>query len=82
MQGMGLTIVADIVNAIETGQPPKCTGEDGRQALEIAIALRESHRHGGVKVNLPLGDRKLQIIASESLHDNVPARIRRQQANS
>jgi hypothetical protein len=57
-------------------------GEDGRQALEIAIALRESHRRGGVKVNLPLEDRKLQIMASESLYDNVPARIRRQQANS
>ena len=49
-------------------------GEDGRQALEIAIALRESHRRGGVKVNLPLEDRKLQIMASESLYDNVPAR--------
>ena len=69
---MGLTIVDDIVNAIETGRPPKCTGEDGRQALEIAIALRESHRRGGVKVNLPLEDRKLQIMASESLYDNVP----------
>ena len=66
---MGLTIVDDIVNAIETGRPPKCTGEDGRQALEIAIALRESHRRGGVKV---LEDRKLQIMASESLYDNVP----------
>lgn len=47
-------------------------GEDGRQALEIAIALRESHRRGGVKVNLPLEDRKLQIMASESLYDNMP----------
>ena len=59
---MGLTIVDDIVNAIETGRPPKCTGEDGRQALEIAIALRESHRRGGVKVNLPLEDRKFQWL--------------------
>lgn len=29
MQGMGLTIVDDIVHAIETGQPPRCAGEDG-----------------------------------------------------
>ena len=81
MQDMGLTIV----QWYWTGQPPKYTGKDGRQALEIAIALRESHRRGGVKVNLPLEDRKLQIMASESLkeslYDNVPARIRRQRAN-
>jgi len=74
-----------LFNDIETGQPPKYTGKDGRQALEIAIALRESHRRGGVKVNSPLEDRKLQIMASESLkeslYDNVPARIRRQRAN-
>ena len=82
MERMGLTIVADIIDAIETGQPPKCTGEDGRHALEVAIALRESHRRGGIKVNLPLQDRKLRILASESLHDEVPARIRRQQASS
>jgi len=82
MEGMGLTIVADIIAAIETGQPPKCAGEDGRHALEVAIALRESHRRGGIKVNLPLEDRKLRILASESLHDEVPARIRRQQASS
>ena len=32
MQGMGLTIVDDIVNAIETGRPPKCTGKmDGKR---------------------------------------------------
>ena len=82
MEGMGLTIVADIVAAIETGQPPKCAGEDGRHALEVAIALRESHRRGGIKVNLPLEDRKRRILASESLHDEVPARIRRRQASS
>jgi len=29
---MGLTIVDDIVNAIETGRPPKCTGKmDGKR---------------------------------------------------
>ena len=75
----------EIVDDIETGQPPKCAGEDGRQALEITIALRESHRRGGVKVNLPLENRKLQIMASESLKesldDNLPARIRRQRTN-
>ena len=80
MQGMGLTIVADLINAIETGQPPKCSGDDGREALEVAVALRESHRQGGVKVSLPIADRGLHILSSEIQSDDVPARIRRQQA--
>ena len=79
MQGMGLTIVADLINAIETGESPKCSGEDGRAALEAAMALRESHRRGGVKVDLPLADRSLRIQSSETLQDDTPARIRRQQ---
>ena len=57
---MGLTIVEDLINAIENGTSPKCSGEDGREALEVAIALRESHRRGCVKVELPVEDRSLQ----------------------
>lgn len=78
MPGMGLTIIADLLNAIQTGQAPRCSGEDGLSALEIALALRESHRRGGVKVNLPLSDRSLQIRSLEIRQDDVPARIRRQ----
>ena len=77
MQGMGLTIIDDIINAIETGDAPKCSGEDGRAALEVAIALRESHRRGGVKVNLPIEDRNLRILSSEIHNDEIPARVRR-----
>jgi predicted dehydrogenase len=79
IQGMGLTIVADLINAIETGQSPKCSGEDGRAALEVAMALRESHRRGGVKVSLPLADRSLRMLSIEIRNDDVPARIRRMQ---
>ncbi len=78
MQGMGLTIVEDIARAIETGQPPKCSGDDGRAALEVAVALRESHRRGCVKVTLPVEDRSLAIHSLETLHGDQPARIRRQ----
>ncbi len=81
MQGMGLTIVEDLINAIENGTSPKCSGEDGREALEVAIALRESHRRGGVKVELPVEDRSLQILSSEIQGDDTPARVRRLQAN-
>ncbi len=81
MQGMGLTIVEDLINAIENGTSPKCSGEDGRAALEVAVALRESHRRGGVKVELPIEDRSLRILSSEIQNDDTPARIRRLQAN-
>ncbi len=75
-QGSGLTTVEDLVNSIETGQPPRCSGEDGLKALEIAIAMRESHRRGGVKVTLPLEDRSLKMLAREMDGDDVPRRIR------
>jgi hypothetical protein len=41
------------------------------------MALRESHRRGGVKVALPLEDRTLTIRSTEIQGDDVPARIRR-----
>ncbi|MEM7030737.1 MAG: Gfo/Idh/MocA family oxidoreductase [Chloroflexota bacterium] len=77
MPGMGLIIIDDIINAIETGQPPRCSGDDGLIALEIAMAMRESHRQGGVKIQLPLQNRDLQIHSLEIRQDEVPARIRR-----
>ena len=78
MQGSGLTVVEDLVTSIETGRPPRCSGEDGLKALEIAIAMRESHRRGGVKVTLPLEDRSLKILSSEIHGDDVPRRVRAQ----
>lgn len=75
--GTGITIVQDIMNAIETGQPPRCSGDDGLAALEIAMALRESHRRGGVKITLPLADRSLRMLSAEIRNDDVPARVRR-----
>ena len=82
MQGMGLTIIEDLDNAIATGQPPRCSGDDGLKALEIALALRESHRRGGIKIALPLADRTLGIQSSEISQDHTPARVRRQHAGS
>ena len=77
---MGLTIVEDLISAIENGHPPKCSGADGLEALEVAVALRESHRGGGRKIQLPLADRDLGILSAEIHQDEVPARVRRQQA--
>ena len=51
-----------LIDALELGIEPRCSGEDLRQALEIAVALRESHRRGFSPVELPLQDRSLKII--------------------
>jgi predicted dehydrogenase len=80
IRGMGLEIVDDLVSSIENGHPPRCSGRDGLAALEIAVALRESHRGGGVKVELPLKDRSLKILSQETYQDDIPARVRREQA--
>ena len=76
----GLSVIEDLVECIETGRQPRCSGQDGRKALEIAIAMRESHRQGGRRVDLPLADRSLRILSSEILSDAVPARVRRMQS--
>ena len=75
--GMGLAVIEDLVQCIDTGAPPRCSDEDGRKALEIAIAMRESHRQGGCRIDLPLPDRSLRLLSSETTNDSVPARIRR-----
>jgi len=77
--GTGVTIVEDIKQAIEGDQPPRCSGEDGLAALEIAMALRESHREGGSKITLPLADRSLRMLSAEIKDDATPARVRRLQ---
>lgn len=78
--GMGLTVIEDLVQAVETGGPTACTADDGRKALEIAIAMRESHRQGFRRVDLPLADRSQRMLSAEITNDDAPARIRRMQA--
>ena len=55
--------IEGIAKNLDEGTEPLCPGEYGREALEIAIGLRESHRRGGEKINLPLEDRSLTMLA-------------------
>jgi predicted dehydrogenase len=55
--------IEGIVENLNEGTTPFCPGEYGREALEIAIGMRESHRRGGEKIALPLGDRSLTMLA-------------------
>ncbi|MBM4418114.1 MAG: Gfo/Idh/MocA family oxidoreductase [Chloroflexi bacterium] len=61
----GAMAVRDFIEVIETGKQPNCTGEDGVAHLDAILAARESHRRGGVKIELPLADRSLGILSSE-----------------
>ena len=74
---MGVRLVHDLIAALETGKRPNCGGEDGRAALEIAIGLRESHRRGICRVDLPLPDRTLAIRSAETLAGDLPVALRR-----
>ncbi|HYR11423.1 MAG TPA: Gfo/Idh/MocA family oxidoreductase [Longimicrobium sp.] len=42
-----LHAVDDLAQALETGRPPACTGEDGVAALRIGVAALEAARTGG-----------------------------------
>ncbi|NKB68885.1 MAG: hypothetical protein GKR89_17605 [Candidatus Latescibacteria bacterium] len=60
-------IVEDIVRVLqEGGQLAVTSGDDLRHALEMAIALRQSHRRGGARVALPLADRSLEMYPEKS----------------
>ncbi|MBM3934605.1 MAG: Gfo/Idh/MocA family oxidoreductase [SAR202 cluster bacterium] len=52
------------VESVDKGVPSKCSGNDLRKALELAIGIRESHRRGITPVKFPLEDRSLKIIPS------------------
>ena len=53
-------IETPLVKNIDQGTEPLCPGEYGREALEIAIALRESDLRGSEKMELPLANRSLK----------------------
>ena len=60
----------NLIDAVESGTEPPGSGDNGRKALEIGIALRESHRRGHVPVHCPLPDRSMRIVPSDSRNFN------------
>jgi len=57
----------DLIGAIEEDRDCRCTGADGRAAIEIIMAIYESERRGNTKVHLPLGlgESALEILRRE-----------------
>lgn len=50
-------LIEDFIQSIRENRTPKCSGYDGRAALEMLMAIYESQRVGG-KVKFPLENRK------------------------
>jgi hypothetical protein len=57
-----LHTINSLIDSVEQGIQPRGTGDNGRKALEITIALRESHRRGHSPIQLPLEDRNQTVI--------------------
>jgi predicted dehydrogenase len=74
--------VRDFVRCLESDKYPDCTGEDGRAALEVALAMRESHRQGGRQIALPLTDRSLTMRSWETLSGDLPRAMARAQPST
>ncbi|MEW6752463.1 MAG: Gfo/Idh/MocA family oxidoreductase [Candidatus Latescibacterota bacterium] len=64
---MLLNAAQDLVRCMATGTEPRCSGADGRAALEVIMALYESDRRGHQKVVLPLDEprRMLEVMRAE-----------------
>ena len=79
IRAAGVNVVYDLLHCIATGDTPKCSGEDAREALEIAIATRLSHRRGISRVDIPVEDRRERIVSHEVIvGGDVPRAIARE----
>ncbi|MFQ6040102.1 MAG: Gfo/Idh/MocA family protein [Candidatus Poribacteria bacterium] len=53
-----VTMYRRLAEAIETDTQPPGSGEEGRFAFEMIMAIYQSHKEGGRRVEIPLVDRK------------------------
>ena len=58
--------IQSIVEALDQGIEPRCSGANMRKVLEIAIGLRQSHRENHVPVRFPIRDRSQKIVPARS----------------
>ena len=64
--GMGRCViplsVEELIEALDHNRDTISTGEDGRAALEMVLALHESERKGNARVDFPMQSRDLQVL--------------------
>ena len=62
-RGTLVAAIEELIASIDAGRENRSSGEDGRAALEIALATYSSHARGGARVPLPLAARDLTVIS-------------------
>jgi hypothetical protein len=55
--------IEEMIRCIEGRSVTRSSGEDGRAALEMALAVYESDAHGGAPAVLPLFNRALTVVS-------------------
>lgn len=55
--------VAELVAAVHEKRAPFSSGEDGRAALEMGLAMHASANNDGARVALPFGDTALRVVS-------------------
>ena len=65
-----LVAAKDLVEAVGQDRECRCTGEDGRAAIEIIMAIYESQRRGHEKVRFPFENeqRMLDVLRQEGVY--------------
>ena len=54
--------VEELIEALDHNRETISTGEDGRAALEMVLALHESEQRGNARVDFPMQSRDLQVL--------------------
>lgn len=60
-KGTLISAVEELIASIEGDRDGRSSGQDGRAALELALAVYQSHARGGERIALPLQDRALTV---------------------
>jgi len=55
-------LIQDLVDSLDTGNPPRCGVRTARASTELIFAFMESHLRGGARVDLPLKDCELRLM--------------------
>ncbi|MDQ3815372.1 MAG: Gfo/Idh/MocA family oxidoreductase [Armatimonadota bacterium] len=55
--------VAELVAAIQEDRAPIISGEDGRAALELGLAMHASAHQDGARVPIPFEDKSLRVVS-------------------
>ena len=62
--------VSAMIGALESDCDPQGSGDNARRVLEMAIAVRQSHRAGHTPIRLPIENRSLRLIPRPSRMEN------------